>query len=248
MLIAFCMSSAYSQCYIRAGGGYSFALSSTQIGERVTGDNISSTREAVYGSFGSGANGEGVIGAAIAEHLCVEIGLSYLAGAHHEIETMYGSQNYSISTTQNITAELLSIIPALALTTHVGGVDPYSRFGMIIGFPRLTSEISTRQSNPGTTLSGSSKQSEWGGLAIGFTGSLGVSFPIGKPAVYAEVRANTLVWNPTKWKIESGGTTREGEYEMKVSDTLTSSSLPDPLQPSHPFGSLGVVIGVLLPL
>ncbi len=248
LLIACCSTSASSQLFVRAGGGYSFDLGGNQIGENFAWTVSSSTREAVYASFGSGIIGEGAIGVALAEHLSAEIAFGYVAGANHEVTGMNDLPNYFYHSTQTYTSSMFTIMPAVTVTTEMMGVSPYSRFGVVVGLPRLVNDGFSEQRNQGIYTSNSTKFTEWGGVAIGFGGSFGVAVPFGAPKVYGEVRAVSMSWSPAKWKDENGTMTREGEYTKEAPYNPASSMMPEPLQPSHPFGSIGFVLGVMLQL
>jgi hypothetical protein len=248
LLIACSVSSAYSQLYVRVGGGYSFDLGSNQIGDNYAWTGTSSTREAVYGSFGSGVHGEGAVGVAVAEHLSAEIAFGYLAGASHELTLRRDNPTYTNHSTETFSSTMFTITPAVIVSTEIMGITPYSRFGVTFGFPRLVNDGFLEETYQGVYSSHSTKYTEWGGVAIGLNGSFGVSVSFGGPIVYGEVRAISMSWNPVKWKVEYDNTTREGEYKKKTPYILESSSMPEQLQPSHPFGSLGFVIGVMLQL
>jgi hypothetical protein len=130
----------------------------------------------------------------------------------------------------------------------MGAVKPYSRFGVIVAIPRMRKEDNSQIVNQGKTTRTADATTDFGGLALGFTGNLGVTFLVDNVMVYGEVSVIGMGWKPTEWKSANGGINYEGEYQTNNQHNSTDEMYGASLSPSHPFGSFGFNVGVMLPL
>lgn len=249
ILTVFIFTPAYSQLYIRAGGGYNVSLAGAEIGLQHNDFPGGQTLEIMYGSYGAGLHFETAFGVMVSEHIAAEIGIGYLIGADHKFEESRENTGYTYHGTLNMTSTLFSISPAVTISTEIGGVKPYSRFSVIVGIPHKTREGNSTEMSNGIRSTTSFEDTDLGGLALGFSGALGVMMPIGPIMVYGEVRAISMGWRPEKSRYTSDSGTFETDYETKKTwYESTSSGEGIMVQPTIPFGSVGANIGVLFNL
>ncbi|HLP82563.1 MAG TPA: hypothetical protein VK141_11320 [Nitrosomonas sp.] len=243
----FSYTPSQAQYFIRIGSGYNLDLGGAYLGDShyyFYGNK--GTQEAIYGSYGSGFHFDCAIDTKINDNLLAEIGFSYLKGRNHDIVTKYGGE-YPSEHVKQLSSRVFSLTPALIITAQLGALKPYSRFGVTISLPKQLEEEHTQWISMGTIRPHSSIQTDWGGVALGFSGSLGVMVPVGAISIYGEVCATSMEWRPTNWKSEIDGITKEGDYQS-IRDIRPDEYITLPMTPSHPFGSLGLNVGVLLSL
>jgi hypothetical protein len=246
--------------YLNVNSGYSTSMSSQNLSgfENSTFDSYSMKSEQINFSFGKGLNFGADFGYMFNKNLGAEIGVSYLIGGN-TISTRT-QPNYTSEMT--ISSKMLRINPSLVITSGFEKINPYAKFGLILGSGYVIS--SSNQEISGFSGQQSSYQSFKlsGGIAIGLTSGIGALYKINdKLSFFGELNMINLSYAPTKgiktdFRIDGVDmlpslTTRQKETEYLDSFTLTSSnSNPPTSEPSKelkqklPFGSFGLNIGL----
>ncbi|NOX47179.1 MAG: outer membrane beta-barrel protein [Chlorobi bacterium] len=258
--------------YVNLNAGYGFSMSSQvmmfntkydYLIDNSTGEeSFSGSIENVKGSLGEGFNFGGVFGYMFNKHIGYEIGVSYLLGntieSARESTTKIIEADGSITTSTGITTNSLSsnmlrFTPSIVFTPGFEGIDPYVKFGMIIGIGSVKSEFAGDQFN-------SIQKSKFnGGAAIGLTGAIGANFPVNdKMVFFGEINMVNMSYAPTKGEITEAivngkdvlsDSDKEIEFVDKVypSSEYTPDSGPNQeLKTKYPFGSVGINIGLKL--
>jgi len=246
--------------YLNVNSGYSTSMSSQNLSgfENSTFDSYSMKSEQINFSFGKGLNFGADFGYMFNKNLGAEIGVSYLIGGN-TISTRT-QPNYTSEMT--ISSKMLRINPSLVITSGFEKINPYAKFGLILGSGYVISS-----SNQEASLF-SGQQSNYqsfklsGGIAIGLTSSIGALYKINdKLSFFGELNMINLSYGPTKgiktdFRIDGVDmlpslTTRQKETEYLDSFTETSSnSNPQDSEPSKelkqklPFGSFGLNLGL----
>ena len=247
--------------YLNINSGYATSMSTQNLSgfENSTFEfylnSYSLKHEQIFFSFGKGLNFGADFGYMFNKNLGAEIGVSYLIGGN-TISTLTQPNN---STEITVSSKMLRINPSLVITSSFEKINPYAKFGLILGsgYVILSSnqEISGQQSN-----SESIKLS--GGIAIGLTSGIGALYKINdKLSFFGELNMINLSYGPTKgiktdFRIDGVDMlpslpTRQKETEYLDSFTETSSnSNPQDSEPSKklkqklPFGSFGLNLGL----
>jgi hypothetical protein len=122
-------------------------------------------------------------------------------------------------------------------------VTPYTRFGMIIGIP--TKFYEETQSGTGA-LTGTFKEKETGGLAMGIQGAVGVNFKVGKKVgIFAEIFGIGMNYAPGQIEntdAYTGGTiipvrTYQENWTPAAGDNILA-------KPRYSFSSFGLNAGL----
>src|ERR1017187_10309842 len=196
--------------YISAGIGYGFQAASQALGTNysstTSGNTFSESNANVTGSFGKGVNFGGAIGYMFSEHFGGEIGISYLSGS--KISSTNNANQVSVESvaiTNDASATMLRVIPALKIVGEAGKITPYARIGLVLGVsPTITAnynetDIYTSLFPIGTYDSTYSSTNKFtGGISIGFSVALGADLKLSnKVSIYGEVGMIAQTWAPT---------------------------------------------------
>ncbi|NVO01282.1 MAG: outer membrane beta-barrel protein [Bacteroidetes bacterium] len=260
--------------FVKVNVGYGFGIgtqtwmnNSTRNVNSVTGVNTG-TEEAVKISLGKGLNFAGTIGAMFNKNVGAELGINYLIGGKTTCKDEYNYTGNLIipsytRTTENIfSANMLKINPSILVTSGSKEIDPYAKFGIVLGFGSATSERTETYSS-GDINESAFKYS--GGMSIGITSAFGVNFNLNKNmAIFGELNMTNLSYAPKKGiylKYSENGvdqlatmTTIEKEVEYVDSYTYDSSVAANVTQPDKqtsiklPFSSLGINLGIKIKL
>ena len=250
--------------YLNINSGYATSMSSQNLSgfENSTfefySNSYSMKSEQINFSFGKGLNFGADFGYMFNKNLGAEIGVSYLIGGK-TISTLTQPNN---STEITVSSKMLRINPSLVITSGFEKINPYAKFGLILGSGYVI--LSSNQEISG--FSGQQSNSESiklsGGIAIGLTSGIGALYKINdKLSFFGELNMINLSYGPTKgiktdFRIDGVDmlpslTTRQKETEYLDSFTETSSnSNPQDSEPSKklkqklPFGSFGLNLGL----
>ena len=250
--------------YLNINSGYATSMSSQNLSgfENSTfefySNSYSMKSEQINFSFGKGLNFGADFGYMFNKNLGAEIGVSYLIGGN-TISTLTQPNN---STEITVSSKMLRINPSLVITSGFEKINPYAKFGLILGSGYVI--LSSNQEISG--FSGQQSNSESiklsGGIAIGLTSGIGALYKINdKLSFFGELNMINLSYGPTKgiktdFRIDGVDmlpslTTRQKETEYLDSFTETSSnSNPQDSEPSKklkqklPFGSFGLNLGL----
>ena len=250
--------------YLNINSGYATSMSSQNLSgfENSTfefySNSYSLKHEQIIFSFGKGLNFGADFGYMFNKNLGAEIGVSYLIGGN-TISTLTQPNN---STEITVSSKMLRINPSLVITSGFEKINPYAKFGLILGSGYVI--LSSNQEISGFSGQQSNYQSIKlsGGIAIGLTSGIGALYKINdKLSFFGELNMINLSYGPTKgiktdFRIDGVDmlpslTTRQKETEYLDSFTETSSnSNPQDSEPSKklkqklPFGSFGLNLGL----
>ena len=225
-----------SGAYVKVNVGYGFATDKQFWDVNTTQNTMSSsTTETVNLSLGKGINFGGAIGYNFNKNVGAEIGLGYLLGGE---TTATDKQLNGDIDKKTISAKMLQIKPTLVISAGMEKINPYAKFGAIIGSGKI--------------------------IELGLQGGLGLEYKLSENlGIFGELNLNSLSYSPktstkTKDETKTGGIVKnnligEDTYDIKTEyeDSITSStSAPDKNSPrkklkfTQPFGSLVLNFGI----
>ncbi len=186
------------------------------------------------------------------ENIGAELGVSYLLGSKSKAKDEYigGTTDYTLS------AKMLRINPSFVVTTGSDGVNPYAKFGLIIGSGSVLFELEDNDDGDITIIN----EKLNGGLALGLNAGIGANFNLNDfMALFAEINMVNLSYAPTKGEITEATyngidvlpdlTTSDKETDFVNSYTNNYNNPPPDSQPDEklkqkiPFGSVGISFG-----
>lgn len=217
-----------------------------------TSSTNSSTTEYIGVSLGKGLNVGGAFGYMFNDNVGAELGLNYLLGGKSKATDEYkdGKTEYALS------SNMLRINPSFMVATTTGKVNPYAKFGVVIGLGSVKYRVEDNDDGRLTNIT--SKYS--GGIATGLSGAFGANFWMSDMlSIFAELSMINMSYAPSKGElteIEVDGkdilstlNTKQKEIEFVKERTQTSTPTPDSqprveLKQKMPFGSFGLNFGV----
>lgn len=281
-LLAMSMTSMNAQengLYLSLNGGYNFAagtikgsafdlVNKTKI-VNLAGSSVE-TNENIALSLGKGLNFGGAIGYMFNKNVGAELGFDYLIGGKttgSDSETRNSTNfNSSRKNDSEISAKMLQITPSLIISAGMEKINPYAKFGMIIGSAKITSNrnrtnTSTFGGSTATTNTFETSTELLTNTGVGFKGALGVMFTVNSNiSVFAELTSINMSLNlksGTKTKDTTNGVDNLigksiNDTQTVYEDTLTTNSptTVNPNEPSKeatvsvPFSSFGINVGL----
>ena len=177
---------------------------------------------------------------------------SYHIGAGLDLNDVMGfasTQTYSSNSGGSASVKavsvgsLFAITPNLILSANSEGINPYARFGIVIGIASYTT--TTTETGP-SAPSGTNIDSYTGGSAMGWYAGFGVQFPLGgNLKLDVELFDRDVTYLPGKYT----NTQPYDNVTAQPTQSLgTSSSDSHSLSQYVPFGSVGLKVGVQLSL
>lgn len=241
--------------YARFGLGWDLRnASSTMV--NTTSTTSSTTYETQQFSAGAGIPIEGAFGMMFNKNFGAELGLNYLIG----MPGTFKSTDKGGTITQDVfSSGSFRIMPSAVVSAGMDGLNPYARFGFVIGVANSVTDDMT-VTGAGANNEEITKYS--GGIALGVTGAVGVSLPLGdKLKFYAELTSINMQYTPSSSEITKA--TANGQDQLSsmttyqkqttYSSSVTSpTSTPDPntakteTSTSIPFSSLGFHVGIAM--
>lgn len=213
------------------------------------------TTEQIDLSLGKGFNFGGALGYMINENFGVEVGVSYHIGWLFEAveETPNGKIKNTLSST------MLRVIPSLIITPEWVGVNPYAKFGMVLGSGTIIYSESTGSFGDLSKLEITMNE----GLAVGLSSGIGLEFIVtNRTSIFTELNMINMSYAPAKGektKYIVNGTNelpnlttseRETDYVDSYTKDPTEPQQPDErsetLKNKMPFGSIGLNVGLLI--
>lgn len=277
--------------YISADAGYAFAING-DVGEYSNIDytNIDndvthvysneSSYEAVPFSLGKGFNFGGAFGYMFTDNIGFELGFSYLQGSKttgtrdgdvlktNNNGDIYNQNNKDVNSAYS---QMFRITPTLVITPGFEKINPYGRFGAVVGFGSYIKETEITMTYSGTFWDNENintqKEKFEGGTTFGINAVIGLEYVLNDNlSLFGEVNYIGMRFTPSKsYLTEStyngddqlpGMNTYSKETEYYTSKTVkTDSALPidndSPKQviaTNSAFNSLGLNFGVKLKL
>ncbi len=253
-------SFAQKNFYVKLNGGYNMGIVSYN-GRNQNQSGTITNYEKVPFSLSSGIQFGGAAGYMFSKFIGAELGVSYLIG---NTVSMTDKSNTS-SSTENVSSRLLNFTPSLVITPGLEKLNPYAKFGLSLGLASITDKMESTNNNGSSTTTSSQTRVFDGGMAIGFMGTLGLSYKINdKVSLIGELNIASISYSPTKgenteYKINgvdmlSSMPKSQKNIEFVDSYSQDNNSQSDPnspsksIAPSFPFSSVGLNIGVMYKL
>lgn len=241
--------------YVNINAGYGFSMSSQNLFyfyNSTEGSN-SYTEEQVNVSLGKGLNLGGAFGYMFNENIGAELGISYLSGGKSKAKDTYTNG----TTEYNFSSKMLRINPSLVIASGFEKINPYAKFGLIIGSGSIVYEYNDNYDGDIELV----KIKLNGGIALGLSSGIGAMFNLSdKMSFYGELNMVNLSYAPTKGEVTEATyngvdelpdfTTSEKEIEFVDRYTFDYDNDPADSQPSQelkqklPFGSFGFNFGL----
>lgn len=259
-------STSYGQrFYANLSGGY--GLGSTELYD---GNNNSSRVGSVETNtksnikIGTGANFGAAFGYSFNENIATELGVNYFIGSKSSVENKEEDQFSRDAYTISLSGKMLMLTPTIVLSHSVNRLKPYAKFGLIIGFGSVTSEMdyeSASISNPAVRFYGSRTSKLSGSIALGLSSALGVSYELSdRISVFGEIQNLNLNYTPKEGEVIKSSvngednlsslTTNERKIEFTDSYTIDLSKPTDEnapskdIKPNIPFNNFGINVGI----
>lgn len=259
MAVTICMCAnqlAAQKLYVSITGGGAFSVGSQNVPGFVnlSKTTFTSTQEQIQLSLGQGSNYGGAVGYMFNKNIGAELGYSFLIGG----ETSNQGITPEGTSIGNYSANMMRIIPSIVIASGMEKLNPYAKFGIIIGTGEV---IYSGKETQGTDVAIFDIKMN-GGNAFGISTSIGAQYKLTKQAIlFAEITSVNLSYAPTKGVYTSATfnganmlpvmTTKEKEITFVESYTTTNNANNTPdSQPTkllilkYPFGSLGINVGL----
>jgi len=255
--------------YVNLNLGYGFGMGSMSTNNEtyIQGSSLghTSTYETVNLSYGKGLNVGGTFGYMFNKNVGAELGLSYLIGGKTTTTYQETRPNSSETETTDYSSSMIRINPTFVVTAGLDKINPYAKFGMIIGIGSVTynDEDTQTQTIGSTTTSTVTVETIKlnGGLALGVNAGVGLLYGLSdKLSLFGELNMVNMSYAPTKGEVTeytidgashlADLTTKNKEVNFVDSYTYDSTvDHPDAtpstsLKQRMPFGSFGVNFGV----
>jgi len=270
----FCIGQLFSQgLYVKINAGYGVPSSTQNLEEYnnytsnyTGGDYVEDITERVNFSLGQGINLGGNIGFMFNANFGVDLGLSYLVGGKIKSTDFSNYESYFEEVRDNkltTSATMLRVAPSFILVADMIKINPYARFGAVIGKGKITQSNSNYyyyrdpdniyEATEELTLELSD------GISFGLSASIGALYNIaGNISIYGEFSMISMSYAPEKGKavkyLLNGNDSLDElpryEKEILFLDKLDESSETSQNEPGRrlkqnlPFGSFGLNVGV----
>lgn len=167
--------------------------------------------------LGNGFNGYATFGFRINKYLAVELSANEFLGlpvGGDSVANLFGSSHGEAK----VMGRMFSIVPAIVISAGLDKINPYARFGLLVGaFPTMFARYTEAndKGNPVTSLE--IYNHYYGGVALGYIAAGGVCFKLSRLiSVFTEVQFSHATWSPDHSEI-----TKFTEYEVDKLSTLT---------------------------
>ena len=221
------------------GLGLGYGFKSAPFSEINQSDNTSTN---ITYSLGSGFHGSISASYMLGEHIGAGLGLAYVTGSKAEYRrNLIGSNGYGTTT---LKGSMMSIMPNIILSANSTGINPYGRFGVVLGSAQATnSEITTGGSG---TTSGPYELKYSGNMAIGWYVGFGAQYSISdKIMLNAELFNRSMSYAPKKVdNTYNGGWHTDPTIYFVKNPSQGSRYTYTESQIYFPFSSIGIMVGI----
>jgi opacity protein-like surface antigen len=251
---------AYSQSYINIGIGYGAPALRELVAVDYNDNGTNTTYTGVYSSFGQGLTPGFTFGWKFNPNVGMEFGYGYLLGRKitSNINDVQGANTET--GTEEMWARMHQIMIGGRVCKSEGSLQPYMRVGALIGIGgQVFSEMETTTTGPAFSSSYHRIEEFNQGVALGFTGGLGVHYHTSDMfAIFIEANMNAQNWSPKHSEITTlhvDGVDQLGNMSIRDKETeyvkeYTTQSPPNDGQPDQdlrfflPFSSIGIAAGL----
>jgi opacity protein-like surface antigen len=256
-------SQVYSQGpYVNVNLGYGLKASSQNLYFENNYDGIyfvntnsgsnSVTQEQINASLGKGFNAGATFGYMFSENVGAELGISYLVGGKTKATQKATSTDIKLAAS----AKMLRINPSLVVSPGLDGVNPYAKFGVLVGLGSV--KVTSEGTDMGDQVNYEFKLN--GGVAFGLTAGIGALYELNdNMAVFAELNMVNMSYAPKKGELKEltvdgvdqlpDMDTEDKEYEYVKEVTYNYETNHPDTEPTEllkqrlPFGSFGINVG-----
>lgn len=213
--------------------------------------------------LGNGFNGYASFGYKFLKYVSVEISVNEflgLAAGGDSVSHLLGSSTADAK----IAGKMFSVVPAIVISAGLEKVNPYARFGLLIG---AAPSVMTKYSQTNVSTNPQQDMEIWnhyyGGVALGYAAAGGVTFNISNLInIFTELQFTHATWSPnhseiTKYTVNDvDKLSTLSTYEKQV-DFVNSMTLNGPfdqdqprqeLRITMPFSTLAVNVGITFKL
>jgi len=246
--------------YVKINAGYGLAAGTQTMWN--TTQTTTMAYEAVNYSLGKGINAAGTFGFMFNKNFGAELNIGYLMGGETEItdKSTIGS-----NTEENVDifkGSMVSITPAFIVESGFETVNPYARFGLVIGAMTNVVDEMTETSTVGSTTTKVFQKTEYKmDLGLGANAAFGLMYNVSESfGIFGECNMNLLNITPKTSEITEftvDGTDRladltvsekqyeyEKEYTYDPANPGSTGSPSKSIKMKMPFSSVGANIGV----
>lgn len=251
--------------------GYGYQLSPTEMdynyNETLTDSGKSWDEEVVKGSFGQGVNAGVRFGYMFSPWMGVDFGVNYLMSGKMKATSSYTDNStfsgYNSTSSNTVyTGRMLRLNPSFVMMQDNGTISPFARVGLVLGVGSVSVDYHESDSNGD---SWSYRMVVNGGVAVGFSGDLGVKYLLSDHISFiGSLNLIGMSYSPKRGEvvsyIENGVeyvtslTTYDREVEYMSSVSGNTAATTDPNQPYQdlkfylPFSSIGLNVGLRIDL
>jgi len=243
--------------YANLNVGYAVGMSTQSLQSNSIRNGNSTTHQLVNVSLGQGVNIGGAIGYMFNENIGAELGLSYLFG--DKSSSRDASNNHT--TDYTLSSRMLRIVPTVVIESGLEKLNPYAKFGLIIGYGSITDEYNDYNNGDITYQMIKSKS----GAALGISSALGFMLGLNENMLlFVELNSVNLSYSPERGEVMVASyngvdllpsmTTKEKNIDYLDSYTSISGDPSPDSQPEQslkqkfPYGSIGLNIGLKITL
>ncbi len=211
-------------------------------------------------ALGNGVNGIAAFGFSPSKYFSFEIGISQFFGfpkIGDSVMKIPGGSSVEV----NVKGNMLSILPAVILSPGFKTIDPYARFGFLLGIrPTINVAAKANNNTVNPPVAYEAVRHYYGGIAAGIHAALGVTWHIDSwISMYAELAFQSVNYSPKHSEVvlyEKDGIDQLPTLSVKQTKTDYYTSLnpdedipetsPDKeLRKSLPFSNTGFNFGVI---
>lgn len=240
--------------YLNLDAGYGFPMNTqSQFLENYTYNENGFEVENIHLSLGEGFQFGGALGVMFNKHIGIEAGVTYLKGNTTTGEWISDYSESYISVRSN----MLNITPGIVVAAGFDRVNPYAKFGMVIGSGKIILESEEYYDGDEMFM----KMVLNDGIAYGVNAGLGANVNLSdRIAIFGEVYSRNLAYSPKRGEITEYTWNGEDQLadmevydkqmvfvdEMKHSydDPVNETEPSEELGSKYPFGTIGVKIGL----
>lgn len=245
LLIVLCLSHvSHAQLTVGANIGFNMPTSGIAVPRFVEIDQ-DGTATVLIATLGAGLNYNAQLGYQFNENVAGNLDLGYFSsfkGAFHQWSDQDGNQTLETRFDNEFKARFIHLTPNVVIQANPkeGKWRPYGRFGLIVGWARVTSTTTS------PSIPGEYELVYSGGTSIGFLGGFGFNKAISeKMTLFAELSIKTVTAYPKRLENPKHFTGVPQEATIKFVDTIKPNSPDtDELTFPLPFSSFGLTVGV----
>ena len=246
-------TTAPQKFFVTVNAQYGFRTKNSYNDYNYTETSTKTTAENINSSLGNGLNAGGALGYMFTKNIGAEVGISYFSGDKNKKTVIF--TNYKSSVTHS--SNMLQINPSLIISAGLKKINPYAKFGYMIGSGSILREYNENKNGDITLM----KFKYTDGLALGLNASVGVLYSLNDNiSLFGQVNMTDMTYAPTKgerteWTVNGvdqlpNATVNQKQIEYVDSYTEDSNNPQPDSQPYkdlkryYPFNSFGFSLGL----